>query len=114
MEDGKYLESEQGTPQGNGASPVLANIYLHYVLDNWFDVIVKRQCQGEAYLIRYCDDFVCCFQNKWEAEVFYQRLIERFKKFGLRISLGENEDTGIREVCQAKQSKQRNGKTRNF
>ncbi|SFG08805.1 group II intron reverse transcriptase/maturase [Desulfotomaculum arcticum] len=61
MEDGKYLESEQGTPQGNGASPILANIYLHYVLDNWFGVIVKRQCQGEAYLIRYCDDFVCCF-----------------------------------------------------
>ena len=66
MEDGKYLESEQGTPQGNGASPILANIYLHYVLDNWFDVTVKRHCQGEAYLIRYCDDFVCCFQNKWE------------------------------------------------
>ena len=46
MENGKYLDSEQGTPQGNGASPVLANIYLHYVLDNWFDVVVKRQCRG--------------------------------------------------------------------
>jgi len=87
MEDGKYFESEQGTPQGNGASPILANVYLHYVLDNWFDVIVKRQCQGEAYLIRYCDDFICCFQNKWEAEVFYQRLIERFEKYGLELAL---------------------------
>jgi group II intron reverse transcriptase/maturase len=87
MEDGKYVESEQGTPQGNGASPILANVYLHYVLDNWFDVVVKRQCQGEAYLIRYCDDFVCCFQNKWEAEVFYQRLIERFEKYGLELAL---------------------------
>ena len=57
MENGKYLDSERGTPQGNGASPILANIYLHYVLDNWFDVIVKRQCKGECYLIRYCDDF---------------------------------------------------------
>ena len=46
MENGKYLDSESGSPQGNGASPVLANIYLHYVLDNWFDVIVQRQCQG--------------------------------------------------------------------
>lgn len=48
MEDGKYLDSEQGTLQGNGASPILANIYLHYVLDNWFDVIVKRQCRGDV------------------------------------------------------------------
>jgi group II intron reverse transcriptase/maturase len=87
MENGKYLDSERGTPQGNGASPVLANIYLHYVLDSWFNVVVKRQCQGQAYLIRYCDDFVCCFQNKWEAEAFYRSLIERFRKFGLELSL---------------------------
>ena len=87
MEDGNFLESERGTPQGNGASPILANIYLHYVLDYWFDVKVKRKCNGEAYLVRDCDDFVCCFQNKWEAEEFYQKLIERFKKFGLELAL---------------------------
>lgn len=87
MEKGKYLDSERGTPQGNGASPVLANIYLHYVLDYWFAVRIKRQCKGEAYLIRYCDDFVCCFQNKGEAEAFYLRLIDRFKKFGLELAL---------------------------
>ena len=86
MENGKYLDSERGTPQGNGASPILANIYLHYVLDNWFDVIVKRQCKGESYLIRYCDDFVCCFQNRYEAEVFKQRLEERFGKYGLELA----------------------------
>ena len=68
MENGKFLDSERGTPQGNGASPILANVYLHYVLDNWFDVIVRRQCKGECYLIRYCDDFVCCFQNEYEAK----------------------------------------------
>ncbi|WP_258881186.1 reverse transcriptase domain-containing protein [Clostridium tagluense] len=87
MEDGKYLESDKGTPQGNGASPILANVYLHYVLDYWFDVKIKRQCKGEAYLIRYCDDFVCCFQNKWEAEGFYHKLIVRFKEFGLELAL---------------------------
>lgn len=87
MEDGKYLDSEKGTPQGNGVSPVLANIYLHYVLDNWFNVVVKRQSKGQAYLIRYCDDFVCCFQNKWEAEGFYVSLIERFRKFGLELAI---------------------------
>ena len=86
MENGKYLDSESGSPQGNGASPVLANIYLHYVLDNWFDVIVQRQCRGQCYLIRYADDFVCCFQNKYEAEVFRQRLEERFAKYGLSLA----------------------------
>ncbi len=87
MEKGKFLESERGSAQGNGASPTLANVYLHYVLDIWFNVVIKRQCKGEAYLIRYCDDFVCCFQNKKEAEIFYGMLIEWFKKFGLELAL---------------------------
>lgn len=107
MEKGKYLDSERGTPQGNGASPVLANVYLHYVLDNWFDVIVKRQCEGQSFLIRYCDDFVCCFQNKWEAEVFYQRLQERFEKYGLELAM---EKTKILEFGRfARQNRERRG-----
>lgn len=107
MENGKYLDSECGTPQGNGASPICANIYLHYVLDNWFDVIVRRQCEGECYLIRYCDDFVCCFQNKWEAEVFYQRLQERFKKYGLELAM---EKTKILEFGRfARENRKRRG-----
>lgn len=107
MENGKYLDSERGTPQGNGASPVLANVYLHYVLDNWFDVIVKRQCEGQSFLIRYCDDFVCCFQNKWEAEVFYQRLQERFEKYGLELAM---EKTKILEFGRfARQNRERRG-----
>lgn len=86
MENGKFLESEAGTPQGNGASPVLANVYLHYVLDNWFDVIVQRQCKGECHLIRYADDFVATFQYRYEAEVFRKRLEERLKKYGLELA----------------------------
>ncbi len=86
MEHGRYLDSESGTPQGNGASPVLANVYLHYVLDNWFDVIVQRQCRGECHLIRYADDFVATFQYEDEAEVFRQRLEERFRKYGLELA----------------------------
>ena len=85
MENGKYLDSETRTPQGNGASPILANIYLHYVLDNWFDVIVQRQCTGECYMVRYADDFVCCFQNRYEAQIFLERLKERFQKYGLEL-----------------------------
>lgn len=107
MENGKYIDSEKGTPQGNGASPVLANIYLHYVLDNWFDVMVKRKYKGETYLVRYCDDFVCCFQHKWEAEKFYKELIERFKKFGLELAL---EKTKILEFGRfAKENRDRRG-----
>ena len=87
MENGKTLEKESGSPQGNGASPSLANIYLHYVLDLWFEKVVKKEAKGEAYLIRYADDFVCCFQYKSDAEKFYSSLPERFAKFGLELAM---------------------------
>jgi RNA-directed DNA polymerase len=85
MEDMKYYESDKGTPQGGLISPILANVYLHYVLDLWF-YHVKKQFQGEMYLIRYADDFIVLFQYKEEAEQFYQILLERLAKFGLEIS----------------------------
>jgi len=56
MEGTERKESDKGTPQGGQISPVLANVYLHYVLDLWFEKVVMRQCYGEAYLIRYADD----------------------------------------------------------
>ena len=85
MEEGKYSDTDKGTPQGGLVSPILANIYLHYSLDLWFEKIIKKRCSGEAHIMRYADDFVCCFQNKYEAEAFYKDLIERLKKFGLEI-----------------------------
>lgn len=114
MENGKYLNSEKGTPQGNGASPVLANIYLHYVLDNWFDVMVKRKYKGETYLVRYCDDFVCCFQNKWEAEKFYKELIERFKKFGLELALEKTKILEFGSFAKENRTKRGLGKPETF
>jgi group II intron reverse transcriptase/maturase len=114
MEGGKYLDSERGTPQGNGASPILANIYLHYVLDSWFNVVVKRQSQGQAYLIRYCDDFVCCFQNKWEAEAFYGNLIERFKKFGLELALDKTKILEFGRFAKQNREKKGEGKPETF
>lgn len=84
MDNGKYLDGEKGTPQGNGASPVLANVYLHYVLDLWFEKVVKCRMKGQCYLIRYADDFICCFQNKEEAELFQKVLKRRFEKFGVK------------------------------
>lgn len=86
MEDGKKLETDKGTVQGGLISPVLANVYLHYVLDLWFKYIKKHEFKGEMYMVRYADDFVCLFQYENEARRFYEMLIERLKKFGLEIA----------------------------
>ncbi|WP_347354362.1 group II intron reverse transcriptase/maturase, partial [Acetoanaerobium noterae] len=86
MEDGKFIRTDAGTPQGGVISPILANVYLHYALDLWFDKVVAKRCKGEAYIIRYADDFVCCFQYKDEAELFYLSLKERLREFGLELA----------------------------
>ena len=85
IEDYKYYESDKGTPQGGLISPILANVYLHYVLDNWFQVI-KKTLKGEAYLIRYADDFVLMFQYEETAKEFYKILVERMRKFKLELA----------------------------
>ncbi len=86
MEDGNWQESRRGTPQGAVISPILANIYLHYVLDLWFESQRKsRKIGGESYIVRYADDFVVCFQYKEEAEKFLRALRARLEKFGLSL-----------------------------
>lgn len=84
--NGQVLHPATGTPQGGIVSPILANVYLHYVLDLWFHRVVRPRCRGEACLIRYADDFVCAFQYREEAERFYRELGERLRKFGLELS----------------------------
>ena len=84
-EDGSVTVSDEGTPQGGVISPLLANIYLHYVLDLWFEKVFRKSCTGYARLIRYADDFVVCFQYKSEAEKFRNALGERLDKFGLEV-----------------------------
>src|SRR4030066_27156 len=86
MEEDRLLLTPEGTPQGGIISPLLANIYLHYVLDLWFEETVRKRCKGSAYLIRYADDFVCCFQYQEEAYSFYQDLTERLKTFNLKVA----------------------------
>lgn len=85
-DDGKIIYPVTGTPQGGVVSSVLANIYLHYVLDLWFDKRVKPWCKGDATMIRYADDFVCCFQYYKEAQEFYRVLSLRLGKFNLELS----------------------------
>jgi RNA-directed DNA polymerase len=75
-----------GTPQGGIISPILANVYLHYTLDLWFDKIVRRSCKGRAKIVRYADDFVCAFQYRHEAEDFYEELGKRLLKFKLALA----------------------------
>ncbi len=84
-EDGSVTVSDEGTPQGGVISPLLANIYLHYALDLWFEKIYRKSCTGYARLIRYADDFVVCFQHKTDAERFRVELGTRLGKFGLEV-----------------------------
>ncbi len=86
LEEGKVINSATGTPQGGIISPMLANIYLHYVLDEWFEEVVKVHCRGDAYLCRYADDFVCAFQYEDDAMRFYKALGLRLAKFGLSLA----------------------------
>jgi RNA-directed DNA polymerase len=86
MEEGLVRASDKGTPQGSIVSPLLSNIYLHYVLDLWFSRRVKRQARGEAHYFRFADDFLACFEHQTDAEVFRQRLGDRLEGFGLELS----------------------------
>jgi group II intron reverse transcriptase/maturase len=86
METGKFKDTDNGVPQGGLCSPVMANVYLHYVLDMWFEIKVKKASKGMAEMVRYADDFVCCFQYEEDAIKFYEALKERLAKFGLEIT----------------------------
>lgn len=84
--DGTILHPHSGTPQGGVISPILANIYLHFVLDLWFQKRVQPNCEGQAHIIRFADDFVCAFQYRGEAERFYKALPKRLQDFGLQVA----------------------------
>jgi group II intron reverse transcriptase/maturase len=86
QEDGTITEPEEGSPQGSSISPILANVYLHYVLDLWFEKVVKPRCEGKAYLCRFADDFICAFRYKEDAQKFYGALPDRLSKFGLEVA----------------------------
>ncbi len=79
------MATEKGTPQGGNLSPILSNIFLHYVLDLWFEKRIKKQIRGKSYLIRYADDFVCMVQYKEDAQYIEQAIQERFAEFGLEL-----------------------------
>jgi RNA-directed DNA polymerase len=85
IEDGSWKESEEGTPQGATISPLLANVYLHYVFDQWAERWRRRQARGDMIVVRYADDFVVGFEHREDAERFQAELSERIAKFGLEL-----------------------------
>ena len=86
MEEEKLFATDKGTPQGGIISPILANVYLHYVLDLWFEKRVKGQCRGVAEIVRYADDFVICVQFKDDADKIYEMLRARVEEFNLSLA----------------------------
>jgi RNA-directed DNA polymerase len=85
LEEGELRSVKTGTPQGGSISVLLSNIYLHYVLDLWFEKVIKPKLKGEAYLVRYIDDFVVCFQLRSDAIQFQNALVKRLEKFSLEL-----------------------------
>lgn len=85
-EDGRYIHPATGTPQGGIISPVLANIYMHYVLNEWFEKVVRKRCRGACTLSIYADDFVTAFEYEDDARWFFETLGERLGKFCLTLN----------------------------
>jgi group II intron reverse transcriptase/maturase len=85
IEEGQWTNNEEGTPQGATISPLLANIFLHYVLDLWAHHWRRTQAKGDVIVVRYADDFVVGFQHRFDADRFRTDLKERFRKFGLEL-----------------------------
>ncbi len=86
LEDGTWARSERGSPQGGSISPLLANIYLHYVFDLWAQKWRQTQASGDVIIIRYADDIVMGFQHRADAERFQEELTERLREFGLELN----------------------------
>lgn len=95
MEEGKFLPTEIGSPQGGGISPLLANIYLHYVLDLWFERKIQKQIKGATKLIRYCDDFLVLFEDPQDIGMVRNLLEIRLKEFGLKIAEEKTHETDL-------------------
>ena len=89
LEDGQRIQVEQGTPQGGSASPLLANVYLHYVFDLWVRAWRRKQARGDMIVVRFADDIVLGFQYKSEAERFWKELVQRLRKFRLELHPGK-------------------------
>ena len=108
LEDGEVTRSEEGVPQGGSVSPLLANVYLHYVFDLWADRWRRNQTSGDVVIVRFCDDFVVGFQHRENAEQFLLDLGKRFSEFNLELH--KNKTRLIEFGRFAAQNRERQGK----
>ena len=86
MIEGQRVDTEGGVAQGSVLSPLLANVYLHYVLDQWFQRDIKPRLKGESHIVRYADDFICAFENETDARRFQEVLHKRLARFSLELA----------------------------
>jgi group II intron reverse transcriptase/maturase len=114
MEEGKLTQPEVGTPQGGSVSPLLANVYLHYVLDLWAQQWRQKQSRGDVMIVRYADDFIVGFQHKSDAERFLSELRERFAKFGLELHPDKTRLLEFGRFAAANREKRGSGKPETF
>ncbi|MGC9523796.1 MAG: group II intron reverse transcriptase/maturase [Anaerolineae bacterium] len=113
-EDGQWSKTEVGTPQGAVISPLLANIYLHYVLDLWVHWWRRHHAKGEVYIVRYADDFVLGFQHRSDAQRFQNELIQRLAKFGLELHPEKTRLIEFGRFAAANRKKRGEGKPETF
>jgi group II intron reverse transcriptase/maturase len=114
LEDGRVEQSESGTPQGGIISPLLANIYLHYVFDLWAHAWRKRHARGDVAIVRYADDFVVGFQDRNDAERFQRELVERFRQFGLELHADKTRLVEFGRYAAKRRRKRGQGKPETF
>jgi RNA-directed DNA polymerase len=107
LEDGKRIQVEEGTPQGASASPLLANVYLHYVFDLWVRVWRQKRAHGDMIVVRFADDIVLGFQYKSDAQRFREELVQRLRKF--RLELHPDKTRLVEFGCYAAVNRQRRG-----
>ena len=114
LEDGRHIEQEEGTPQGGSISPLLANIYLHYVLDLWAEQWRKTQASGDMVIVRYADDFVVGFQYLSDAQRFLEELRERFRQFNLELHAEKTRILEFGRFAADKRQRRGEGKPQTF
>lgn len=113
-ENGKLTQSEYGCPQGGCISPVIANIYLHYVLDLWFEKQIKKEYKYASHMVRYCDDYVCCFESEFEAKEFLMQLKMRLKQFDLELAEEKTKIIKFGKFAESDMKKSGKGKPSTF
>ena len=114
LEDGSRTRSEEGVPQGGSISPLLANVYLHYVFDLWVAQWRHRHAGGDVIVVRFCDDFVVGFQHRQDAEKFLEALENRFQKFNLELHEGKTRLIEFGRFAAQNRNRQGRGKPKTF